>query len=129
VSEGQTSTLAEAWKHKYNVLQGKYNAETRELRQALMHRDASNRNLRVELSRLGTRAKIAETEHAYWKGHSTRLGIAASVLAVLALALCVLVHKYHERPEACPPIAWDPNIMQLPPTYIEAHPAQPTVEL
>lgn len=119
-----------AWKHKYDVLQGKYNAETRNLRQALMHRDSTNRALRVEAANLAIQTKQAQARAGRWKRTAgyTAFGTCGMALAALVMFLLLMQHK---DPPPCP--ATTPEVegerYDAAPETIEAPPAQPAVEV
>ena len=117
----------------YRVLQGKYNSETRNMRQALMHRDASMRQMREDVHKANTALKVSEVKWNFWKRQAGYYAFVVCTLAVAVLTMWMLVQS-KERDikralDNCTLTAQDPAFMELPPTRIEGYPAQPTMEL
>lgn len=103
------------------------------LRQALMHRDASNRALQAQLQGQAIDIKIAKDNAKMWKRQSgyqlfgtLGVGLAAFVLWLL---LQEKERQLEKAQQTCEQVARNPNVMELPPTEIVVPRDSPTIEL
>ncbi len=142
MTEGRKSenvnTLAIAWEHKYRVLQGKYNAETRDLRQALMLRDKAideghrkRLDLEGRLAKAEGRAAGLEKCRNMWRKQAGVFGFVVCAMAVAVLLLWLSLMQTSRKLEKAmePSCKVEGEMYFADPEVITAPPALPAVEL
>lgn len=82
------------WEHRYRVLQGKYNAETANYRQALMLADRRNESQRRAVDHVNeandTLKKLVETQGQRVKFWRKQAGLHCFIMCLMAVAVLVL---------------------------------------
>jgi hypothetical protein len=138
VSKEDTNTLAIAWEHKYRVLQGKYNTETRDLRQALMLKDRQAQEHRV--GRLELEGKLTQAERTieglkqgkkFWQKQAGMASFALCVAAIAVLVLWMLLLDTQRRLNKAmePSCKVEGEMYYADPEVITAPPAPPSYQL
>jgi anti-sigma-K factor RskA len=122
------NTLAIAWEHKYRALQGKYNAETRDLRQALYRKRL---DLEGRLAKSEGMAARLQTSRSRWRKQAGLACFALCVMSVAVLGLWLSLMQTSRKLEKAmgPSCKVEGEMYYADPEVVTAPPSSPVFEL